>query len=80
MYAPQARASQLIFVLGAQQQFLFDAAPCFPEHPPGVLAELREGHARITLRLHPGNGSQDVIHVVGEALQQDARPLVEHHD
>lgn len=60
--------------------WLADAPPRLPENPPRVLPELRQGHAHVALRLHPGHGSQSVVHVPRESFEQNARPLVQGDD
>lgn len=63
--------------------FLFSlvySPPGHPEHPPRVLAKLRERHAHAAFRLHPGDHAHHVVHVPREALEQDARPGLERDD
>lgn len=59
---------------------LADAPPRLTEHSAGVLPELPERHTGVALRLHPGHGSQYVVHVPREPLEENARPLVEGDD
>ena len=63
-----------------ERGFLADAPSRLPEHPPGVLPELCQRHAHVALRLHPCYGPQDVVHVPGESLEENARAFVEGDD
>lgn len=77
---PWPQNIKLYMLYVSERGFLADAPSRLPEHPPGVLPELCQRHAHVALRLHPCYGPQDVVHVPGESLEENARAFVEGDD